>query len=175
MIDLLRKLPGKFSGKSAEEPEPAKAAAPLVVDDQLPRGTETVLLAEDEQVVREYMATLLGDLGYKVLPAAHGEEALQLAKQIGLPQIDLLITDIIMPQMGGKELVYRLRNDLPKSRVIFCSAYPGELATRHGMLLDDITFLQKPVTAENLAKTVRQRLDAAKHAEAENAGPTNHD
>jgi two-component system, cell cycle sensor histidine kinase and response regulator CckA len=163
MLELLRKLPGKKADTTPAAALPAPAPAPAV-DAQLaglPQGTEAVLLVEDEEPVREYMATLLAGLGYKVFQAADGEEALRLINPPVNREIDLLITDIIMPRMGGKELVYRLRDRLPQSRMIFCSAYPGELATRHRMLTDEIAFLQKPVTPQQLAILVRQRLDAA--------------
>jgi CheY-like chemotaxis protein len=136
----------------------------------LPKGTESVLVVEDEQPVREYMAMLLSEVGYNALQAADGEEALQIINSPSSRKIDLLITDIIMPRMGGKELVYRLRDRLPQSRMIFCSAYPGELATRHGMLANEIAFLQKPVTPEKLLTLVRARLDAAAQTPAVDNG-----
>jgi CheY-like chemotaxis protein len=157
-FELLRKRPGKVCSREPTA-QPASLSERQVVG--LPHGTETVLVVEDEQPVREYMATLLAELGYKVLQAADGQEALAIINPASRRTIDLLITDIIMPRMGGKELVYRLRDQLPQSRMIFCSAYPGELASRHGMLTDEIAFLQKPVVPEKLARMVRSRLDAA--------------
>jgi CheY-like chemotaxis protein len=166
-FEILRKRPSSAAGQ-----EPIAQSASLAERQLagLPRGTETVMVVEDEQPVREYMATLLAELGYKVLQAANGQEALEIINPPANRHIDLLITDIIMPRMGGKELVYRLRDRFPQSRMIFCSAYPGELASRHGMLTDEIAFLQKPVVPEKLARLVRARLDAAARSSAAEGG-----
>jgi CheY-like chemotaxis protein len=123
-----------------------------------------VLLAEDEPIVREYMASLLREQGYRVFKAADGEDALGIFKQIPGMMIDLLLTDIIMPKMNGKELAYRIGLLSPGTKVMFCSAYPEKLASRNGMIDTRVPFLQKPVTAETLAAKVRAVLDEPQEA-----------
>jgi two-component system cell cycle sensor histidine kinase/response regulator CckA len=135
-------------------PEPANYSPPKPM----------VLLAEDEPIVREYMATLLREQGYRVVKAGDGEEALGIFKQIPGMMIDLLLTDIIMPKMNGKELAHRIGLLSPGTKVMFCSAYPETLASRNGMIDTRIPFLQKPVTPEVLAARVRAILEEPQEA-----------
>src|ERR1041385_3613744 len=118
-----------------------------------------VLLVEDEPIVREYMTSLLREQGHRVVRAGDGEEALALFKQIPGMMIDLLLTDIIMPKMNGKELAYRIGLLSPGTKVVFCSAYPEKLASRNGMIDTRVPFLQKPVTPEILAAKMRAILE----------------
>ena len=138
-------------------PEPANYSPPKPL----------VLLVEDEPIVREYMTSLLREQGYRVVKAGDGAEALALFKQIPGMMIDLLLTDIIMPKMGGKELAYQIGLLSPGTKVMFCSAYPEELASRNGMIDTRIPFLQKPVTPEILAAKVRAVLDETQDEPAE--------
>jgi two-component system cell cycle sensor histidine kinase/response regulator CckA len=125
----------------------------------LPRGTETILLVEDDPALREMAATLLRRLGYTVLPAANGIEALSLKQQRGVGHIDLLFTDIVMPHMSGKELSERVVALYPHTRVLFTSAYTEHSILHQGVLDKGLALLQKPFTPNALAKKLREVLD----------------
>ena len=124
-----------------------------------PRGQERVLLVEDEQPVRELSALVLRDLGYDVVEARDGDEALRLTKAKGRDSFDLLFTDMVMPQMGGKELAYWFRLTHPATRVLFTSGYPEKSVAHNGELVAGIAFLHKPYTPAVLAQKVREVLD----------------
>ena len=122
-------------------------------------GSETILLVEDEPAVRALAAQSLLGRGYQVLEASNGEEALRLI--MGQEEkIDLLITDVIMPQMSGKELSERLKRLRPDLKVLFASGYTENTIVHHGVLESGITFLSKPFTPSALAHKVREILDA---------------
>jgi two-component system cell cycle sensor histidine kinase/response regulator CckA len=125
----------------------------------LPRGTETILLVEDDPALREMAATLLRRLGYTVLAAANGIEALSLKQQRDIGHIDLLFTDVVMPHMSGKELADRVRALYPHTRILFTSAYTENAIVHQGVLNKGVTLLQKPFTPSALAHTVREVLD----------------
>jgi len=125
----------------------------------VPHPKRLVLLAEDEPIIREHLASLLQELNCIVVKAADGEQALGLFKQIPGMMIDLLLTDIIMPRMNGKELAYHVELLSPGTKVIFCSAYPEKLAARNGMIDTRIPFLQKPVKADTLAAKLQEVFD----------------
>jgi PAS domain S-box-containing protein len=125
----------------------------------LPRGTETILLVEDDPALREMAATLLRRLGYTVLAAANGIEALSLKQQRDIGHIDLLSTDVVMPHMSGKELADRVRALYPHTRILFTSAYTENAIVHQGVLNKGVTLLQKPFTPSALAHTVREVLD----------------
>ena len=131
----------------------------------LPRGTETILLVEDDPALREMAATLLRRLGYTVLPAANGIEALSLKQQRGVGHIDLLFTDIVMPHMSGKELSERVVALYPHTRVLFTSAYTEHSILHQGFLDKGLVLLQKPFTPHALAKKLREVLDQPKPSE----------
>jgi len=139
----------------AEAPEPAGSARAVVAPAP---GRETVLLAEDEQLVRLLARKILEQAGYTVLVAAGGAEALQLATQHAGP-IDLLVTDVVMPEMSGRELVHRLAEQRPQTRVLYMSGYADEAIERHGVLDPGTAFIQKPFTPAGLARKVREVLD----------------
>jgi len=124
----------------------------------LPQGTESVLVAEDEEDVRSLISGQLGRLGYKVVEAGNGAEALQLAKDRS-QTIDLLISDVIMPQMGGRELADRIREVCPTIKIVQMSGYNDTPEQPYGERRLWIQHLQKPFTLEALAATVRQVLD----------------
>lgn len=124
-----------------------------------PKGTETVLLVEDESSVRKVTACTLREQGYTVLEAGNGEEALLLARGLAGEKIHLLLTDVVMPQMGGRVLAERLRGEHPDTKVLFFSGYPGEGIVHHGVLAPGAAFLQKPFTPAGLAWKVREVLD----------------
>jgi len=123
------------------------------------RGNETILLAEDEPAIRELAATCLRDLGYHVIEASDGSEAMRLAKRHGCKEIDLLLTDVVMPEMGGKELAYWLRAVSPNTRVLFTSGYTDRTVISSGTLNPGTRFLQKPFPPSTLANEVRITLD----------------
>lgn len=122
------------------------------------RGSEIVLLVEDEDMVRNLASELLQESGYQVLTANGGEEAVKLFNEH--KQIDLLITDVIMPKMSGKEVADRLRKLHPGTKVLFMSGYTDEAIVHHGIVDSHIAFIQKPFSENALAKKVREVLDA---------------
>jgi len=131
----------------------------LVASDAL-RGTETILLAEDDRQVRTLAATILRRHGYRVLEAASGEEALLLCDQQREPT-HLLLTDVVMPKMSGRELWQRLAPLRPGIRVLFMSGYTDDAIVRHGVLGSEFEFVQKPIGATLLLTKVRAVLDSA--------------
>jgi PAS domain S-box-containing protein len=123
-------------------------------------GTETILLVEDEPAVRDLVERVLNSRGYQVLSAGHGGDALQLA-QGRKGEIDLVLTDIVMPAMSGRELVDAIRSTRPGVRVLYMSGYTDDEIVRRGLHDPNMSFIQKPFTAENLALQVRKILDTA--------------
>jgi len=124
----------------------------------LPLGTETVLLAEDDERVRRLTVSVLGQLGYTVLEAADGEDALEVARQYA-GEIHLLFTDIVMPKKCGNEIASEIRRDRPGIKVLFSSGYTGDVVAQQGALDPSIPFLQKPFTPRTVAVKVREALD----------------
>ncbi|MEI6085651.1 MAG: PAS domain S-box protein, partial [Verrucomicrobiota bacterium] len=124
-----------------------------------PGGRERVLLVEDEAPVRELSALVLRELGYTVVEASDGDEALRLTKDNPAGGFDLLFTDVVMPRMGGKELAYWFRVAHPATRVLFTSGYPDKSVVHNGELLAGIAFLHKPYTPQLLAHKIRAVLD----------------
>ncbi len=142
----------------AEEPS---EAVPQCDDYQpLPMGNETVLLAEDDERVRSLTASVLGQLGYQVLAAANGEEALEIARQHH-GEIHLLFTDMVMPKLSGDDLAAEIRRDRPAIKLLVCSGYTGDAAAHQGVLDPSIPFLQKPFTPRALAVKMREALDGS--------------
>jgi two-component system, cell cycle sensor histidine kinase and response regulator CckA len=131
-------------------PHRPPAATPV----ELPRGSETVLLAEDEGAVRGFASIILRSCGYRVLEAADGFDALRQAKEHAGP-IHLLVSDVIMPRMNGSQLAEQLRQARPNVRVLFISGYTADIALPQG----GDAFLQKPFTPMALAGKVRRVLD----------------
>jgi signal transduction histidine kinase/DNA-binding response OmpR family regulator len=138
---------------------PAKAPAPSAGPSPLPHGTETILLVEDDSALREMAETLLRRLGYTVLTAINGVEALSLIHQQGTGHIDLLFTDIVMPHMGGKELADRVHALFPHTKILFTSAYTENAIVHQGVLNEGVVLLQKPFTLATLAFKLRAVLD----------------
>jgi len=125
----------------------------------LPRGTETILLVEDDPALRAMAATLLRRLGYTVLAADDDLEALSLTHQESTGYIDLLFTDVVTPQMSGKELSDRIHALHPNTKILFASAYTESAIVHQGALNPGVELLQKPFTPSALALKVREVLD----------------
>jgi two-component system, cell cycle sensor histidine kinase and response regulator CckA len=136
-----------------------KISIPRLDAPDLPHGTETILLVEDDPALREMAAALLRRLGYTVLSAANGVEALSLKHQRGTGHIDLLFTDVVMPHMSGKELADRVRALNPHTKILFTSAYTENAIVHQGVLDKGVALLQKPFTPSALAHKVREMLD----------------
>jgi len=122
------------------------------------RGSETVLVVEDEEAVRMLIEQALRKYGYRVIEATNGAEALRLCENHD-PPIRLMVTDVVMPGMSGRELAARVREQLPDLRVLYMSGYTDDTVIRHGLLDASMFFLQKPFTPSALARKVRETLD----------------
>jgi len=123
-----------------------------------PRGrSETILVVEDDKTLRELTVKLLLDGGYRVIEAKDGEDALTImaTSEAG---IDLLLTDVIMPEKSGPELVKQAEDGYPKTRSLFMSGYSGDMVKRHGLLIQEESFLEKPFTKRSLLKKVYSAL-----------------
>ncbi len=122
------------------------------------RGTETILLVEDEEVVRGLVDDVLTGNGYRVLVASHSDEGFRLSGQHEGP-IHLLVTDVVMPGMSGRELAERLASSRPTMKVLYISGYTDDAVVRHGVLVERTAFLQKPFTPDALLRKVREVLE----------------
>jgi two-component system cell cycle sensor histidine kinase/response regulator CckA len=129
------------------------------------RGSETILLVEDEELVRAVVLQTLEGHGYTVLVAENGEEALHLCERRDT-SIDLVLTDVVMPKMGGPALAERLATMRPALKVLFMSGYTDRAVARQGLLSAGATYLQKPFTPESLLRKVREVLEADNQAAA---------
>jgi len=138
----------------------AKIPAPRLAAPDLPPGTETILLVEDDAVMSKMAVTLLKRLGYTVLTAANGLEALRLDLPQNIEAIDLLFTDLIMPHMTGKELADRVKVLHPRVKILFTSAYTENSIVHQGALEKGAAILQKPYTPSALAHKLREVLDS---------------
>ncbi len=128
--------------------------------DALPRGQETILLVEDEEDVRILTARMLQIQGYKVIEAALADEALVTAARLTAP-IDLLLTDVVMPKMGGPELAERLRKIWPDLKVLYMSGYAPDVLMAHANVdSEDVAFIAKPFTLEKITHKIRDILDS---------------
>jgi PAS domain S-box-containing protein len=144
------------------QPEPVRAEAtplePDIVSEVVPQRTETILLVEDALRVRAVVREILEMNGYNVLEARHGAEALEINERHQGP-IHLMVTDVVMPQMSGRELAQRLQPLRPDMKVLYMSGYTDDSIVRHGVLGAGIAFLSKPFTPDALALKVREVLD----------------
>jgi len=125
----------------------------------IPKGVETILLVEDEEVVRNLSRQILEDCGYNVIEAGDGIEALSICRQSDC-KIDLLITDIVMPKMSGRQLVEQMAALRPEIKVLYMSGYTDDAVVRQGVIRMDANFIQKPFTFNTLAQKVRDVIDA---------------
>ena len=125
----------------------------------MPKGNETVLLVEDEPLVRGLALRILRDQGYTVLEASNGNEALSVAQEQTGEIIHLLLTDVVMPYLGGKELADRLKTHRPGIKILFTSGYTDQAIVQRGLLNLDFAFLEKPFSPSGLLRKVREALD----------------
>jgi len=125
--------------------------------DQDLRGDQTVLVVEDDKGIRTLACEILEQYGYDVISAGDGEEALQVAAGHG-GEIGLLLTDVVMPRLGGKGLYERLRQQRPEIKVLYMSGYTSDAIVHKGTLDPDTAFLQKPYTPISLARKVKETL-----------------
>jgi len=127
---------------------------------EVPRGKETILLVEDEEAVRRLVSVVLKSAGYQVIEAENGVQALRVSdSHVG--QIHLLLTDVVMPVMGGRELAEKLKAARPDTRIVFMSGYTDDAMLRHGVRESSAAFLQKPFSPARVAGVVRDVLDAS--------------
>ena len=142
----------RVEGAAAKPPDPSPPMEPL-------EGSETVLLVEDEEIVRNLGVRILAEFGYRVMHAGNGDEAIELAGGHG-ERIDLLLTDVVMPGMSGRELANRLTRTRPETKVLFTSGYTDDAIVHHGVLDEGVSFLGKPYSPSALARKVREVLDS---------------
>jgi len=138
----------------AHSPE---AADSPIVREPLPKGTETILLVEDDPSLRELGREILAEQGYGVLEASAGKMALELARAHAAP-IHLLLTDLVMPGMSGRELAERVTKVHPEAKVLFMSGYTDDALGSQGTLAQDAAFVGKPFTLDGLLRKVREAL-----------------
>jgi len=124
----------------------------------LPGGTESVLIVEDEGILRNLCVQILERLGYGVLQARNGTEAIAVAQGCD-DRIDLLLTDVVMPGMNGSELATQLVLHHPEMKVLFTSGYTEDVISHHGVLAEGVSFIGKPYTPSALARKVREVID----------------
>jgi PAS domain S-box-containing protein len=141
---------------AATAARPAPAVAPI--EAEIEHGTETILVVEDEQPVRTLIASLLSQWNYQVIEAGSAQDATD-AWQMHKERIDLLLTDMVMPDISGRELADRLTAEKPGLKVIYTSGYSIDLAGRGIALTEGVNFLQKPYAAHRLARAVRESLN----------------
>lgn len=139
--------------------DPVRTVQAKPEDDSIPGGSETVLLVEDEDVVRGLAQRILEEAGYRVITANGGAEAVTWCAN-NAETIHLLLTDVVMPDLSGKELAERVTSLRPQTKVLFMSGYTDEAIVHHGVLDSNVEFLQKPFTPTALSRKVRQALDS---------------
>jgi signal transduction histidine kinase/ActR/RegA family two-component response regulator len=138
--------------------EPLEEAGEVVVQKELTGRGETILVVEDEEKVRQVTVQILTKNGYTVLEASHGDEAKQICEEHGGP-IHLIVTDVVMPGMNGRQLAKSLEPHHPEMKVLYMSGYTDDAIVHHGVLDKGLHFLQKPFNLEDLLKKVREVLE----------------
>ena len=154
--------PGKgatFTVLFPSQPAPREARNSRSAQSPLPQGTETVLVVEDEDAVRRIVRVVLASAGYRVIEARGGAEALEAA--LKHPDgIQIVVTDVVMPEMSGREVAREIEQHHPAVKILYMSGYMDDAIMRHGIVESGVAFLQKPFTPLALAKKVREVLDA---------------
>jgi two-component system, cell cycle sensor histidine kinase and response regulator CckA len=153
--------PGRGSTFIINLPAVIESNNKFLIDDQqdFTGGTETILLVEDDSSVKNLIEKILVSSGYQVVSASNGEEALSLSKLYS-KTIHLLLTDVVMPIMSGRELALKLLTFRPETQVIYMSGYTNDTIIHHGVLDPGINFIQKPFSKSSLMRKIRQVLDA---------------
>jgi signal transduction histidine kinase/ActR/RegA family two-component response regulator len=151
--------------------EAASEKVEIDTDTELRRGCETVLLVEDETAVRDLVSRLLHEQGYQVLEAGNGEEALAKLRQYPGKEIHLLLTDVVMPQMGGIELSKKFSALYPNAKVLFISGYVNEVLIQEIDNEQNVGYIQKPFLPSALMNKVRESLDSSSHKVPEAPSP----
>ncbi len=136
--------------KSAGSKTPAE-------EEEMKGGNETILIIEDDEAVRKMVTRILKRLGYTVLQAGSGQDALKLLE--AQDRVDLVITDVVMPTMSGPDLVTKITEQNPGIPTLYMSGYPDEAIAHHGVIEEGITFLEKAFSPQTLTRLVRQLLD----------------
>jgi nitrogen-specific signal transduction histidine kinase len=135
--------------------EPAEKLKGQETGEELPRGSETVLVVEDDKEVRNLAVRILKRQGYTVLDGSYGDQAFNVCRQHKGP-IHLLLTDVVMPGMDGRAISESLSQLHPEMKVLYMSGYTGDAIVRHGILIEGINYIQKPFTVEELVRKVRE-------------------
>jgi signal transduction histidine kinase len=153
---------------------PAESSQNIKQNEELPQGTETILVVEDDASLREVTREFLQRSGYSVMSAGSPQEALQLAEGHGGRPIDFLLTDVIMPKMNGRELATRLIKDRPEMQVLYVSGYTDGIVRdgTHGALEEGLAFLEKPYTRQALLRKIREMLDSRQMQSPAKTTPT---
>jgi CheY-like chemotaxis protein len=138
--------------------EPADELKDKAVVEELPRGSETILIVEDEEEVRKVAVRILKRQGYTVLDTPDGEGALMTCEKRKEP-LHLILTDVVMPGMSGRQLVERCRQIRQDFKVLYMSGYTDNAIVHHGVLVEGVNYIQKPFTVDALARKVREVLD----------------
>lgn len=138
--------------------ETSSDAVPVEIEDEAQQGTETILVVEDEDLVRDLTARILRSLGYNVLEATNGKEGLAIVEKLH-GRVDLVLTDVIMPQMGGQEMAEKLLERYPNIKIVYTSGFTEVAITERGRSISAGRWIPKPYTREILARRIREVLD----------------
>ena len=138
--------------------EPLEELRKKTIGEELPHGSETVLVVEDEEKVRTLTVEILGRQGYRVLDASQGEDALAISEKHKGP-IHLFLVDVVMPGISGTELAKHLTSLHPETRILYMSGYTDDVIVHHGVLEKGVNYIQKPFTIDELTRKVREVLD----------------
>jgi nitrogen-specific signal transduction histidine kinase/CheY-like chemotaxis protein len=157
------------SGTSFRIYFPAVESAPTALEaavHQIPKhGTESVLVVEDEEDLRPLIREVLEEFGYRLHIASCGSEALEMLAKMNEP-IDLLLTDVVLPEMSGNNIAIRVRQKFPNVKVLYMSGYIADDVLRHGVVAEQVAFIHKPFSPLALANRVREVLDSEIHSKA---------
>ena len=156
--------PGRGTTFKIYFPRTQESVSPIQKEnDEIPSGTETVMVVEDEAALRELTCVLLEDAGYTVLESSGAEEALEAAKDMQC-KVDLLLTDIVMPRLDGRELANQMVSLRPDLKVLYMSGYTDDIIVHRGVLTPGTVLVQKPFTKRTLLQKVRETLDSKSQA-----------